>query len=320
LLSKLLELYVSDSEQRRLESEQRQLESTLRSVCVHRWDAPISSMVKLRTSFDHFFVEALAAVKISGAARLYLIMDEKWAERRSLTFESYASFLEQSRDLKAKIPDVFIFEQMPSAKSSPEGPPILDREAPADVHNGLDDNDGDDGVSRSRSSAMQSDFRQALMLRDGSECVLCRNNAPLEAAHIIPRIADQSEMLAAGLLTLNVPTNGMMLCIPCHRLHDSFMWCFNPDTGVVVADALLHDKDLGSLWRDRVGNQLVKPPVDDAVKTAWWPPPLVWAAAIARFEAAKLERHEKADSSPHFCNTCGKRFEKGRGVTEHTCG
>jgi hypothetical protein len=124
----------------------------------------------------------------------------------------------------------------------------------------------------------------------------CRNNPPLEAAHIIPRIADQSEMLAAGLLTLNVPTNGMMLCIPCHRLHDSFMWCFNPDTGVVVADALLHDNDLGSLWRDRVGKQLVKPPVDDAVKTAWWPPPLVWTAALARFEAAKMERHEKAYS------------------------
>ena len=77
-------------------------------------------------------------------------------------------------------------------------------------------------------------------------------------------------------------------CNPCNRLYDYFMWCFNDATGVVVADALLHDNDLGSVWRERVGIQLVKP-VDNAVKIFWWPPSLVWAAAVARFEADKVE-------------------------------
>jgi hypothetical protein len=110
-MSKLLELQISESERRRLES-------TLRSVCVHRWDAPISSMVKLRTSFDHFLVEAMAAARISGVARLYLIIDEKWAERLPLTNDNYGSFLEQSRDLRTKIPDVFVFEEMVNFKTS----------------------------------------------------------------------------------------------------------------------------------------------------------------------------------------------------------
>lgn len=86
-----------------------------------------------------------------------------------------------------------------------------------------------------------------------------------------------------------MPSNGMMICVSCHFLYDSFMWCFHDTLGVVVADALLHDNDLGSVWRERVGIQLVKPPVDDAVRKAWWPPLFVWAAAVARFEAAKVE-------------------------------
>lgn len=166
---------------------------------------------------------------------------------------------------------------------------------------------------------MQSEFRRTVMGRDGQQCVLCRGAPPLEAAHIVARIAKPDELRAALLMGPNVASNGIMLCVPCHRLHDAFMWCFDPDRGVVVADALLHDEDLGLLWRDRVGVQLSQPSAADADKAAWWPPASVWAAAVDRFEAARVERHAKADDFPFFCGVCGKRYKDAVWIAKHRC-
>ena len=332
ILSKLLELAVVESaqrrleseqrmlesEQRRLESEQRRLESTLRSVHVQLWDAPISSMVELRISFEHFFVKALAAVKVTGAARLYMIRDEKWAVRQPLTSESYAAFLEQSQNLSTTLPDIYVFVLMSGTHTSPLEPPAgHEQEVLVAEEHGEEEHVG---ASHARSSAMQADFRHAVSLRDGSLCVLCRDKPPLEAAHIIARIAEQSELDAAGLLSSNVPNNGIMLCIPCHRLHDAFMWCYDPSRGVVVADALLNDVELGPAWSQRVGLHLSRPDAADAVKAAWWPPASVWAAGVTRFEAAKIERHAEADERPFSCGICRKRYKRATGVTMHTCG
>ncbi len=129
-----------------------------------------------------------------------------------------------------------------------------------------------------------------------------------------------SLLLAAGLLSANVPNNGLMLCIPCHRLHDAFMWCFDPPKGVVVANALLNDEELGPAWRGRAGARLSQPDAADAVKAAWWPPATVWAAEVTRFEAARAERHAEADKRPFACGKCRKRFVLARGVANHKCG
>ena len=157
------------------------------------------------------------------------------------------------------------------------------------------------------------------MYRDGPLCVLCRGEPPLEAAHIIARIAEMPELLAANLLSANVTNNGIMLCIPCHRLHDAFMWCFDPSRGVVVADALLYDEGLGPAWSKRVGAPLSQPDAADAAKAAWWPSDSVWAAGVARFEAAKGKRHAEADKKPFSCGKCRKRFVRAIGLTTHTC-
>ena len=297
------------------ESEQRRLASTLRSVQVQRWDAPISSMVKLSTTFAQFYVEALAAVKVTGAARLYMIRDEKWGQRLPLTLDSYAAFLTQSQDLRWTLPDIHVFEQMPGAQTSPLVPPAGLAQGAA-----VEEGGEHDGASHSRSTAMQTDFRNAVSLRDGQLCVQCRGKSSLEAAHIIARIAEQSELLSAGLLSANVPNNGIMLCTVCHLLHDAFLWCFDPPKGVVVADALLHDADLGAAWALRVGTQLSQPSAADLVKATWWPPASVWAAGVARFEAARLERHAEADRRPFSCGICRKRFKLARGLTGHRCG
>ena len=171
----MLELQVADSEQRRLDSEQHRQESTLRSVQVQRWDAPISSMVKLRMSFDHFFVEALAAVKVTGAARLYMIRDEKWGGRQPLTSDRYASFLEQSQDLGSTLPDIYVFEQMCSTKTAPLGPPAGHEQ---DVVVALEEHGvgGNDGASHTRSSAMQTDFRHAVSLHYRTHCRAARSD------------------------------------------------------------------------------------------------------------------------------------------------
>jgi hypothetical protein len=316
LLLKLLELEI---EQLRQEIEQRRQERALRSVHVHRWDSPVSSMVKLSLSFEHFFVEALAAVKITGAARLYMIRDENWAVRQPLSAASYEAFLQQSRDFSSMLPDIYVFEQLPSGNTSLLGPPAGQAEESASEDSGEEEHPGD-GASQACSSSMEADFRRGVTLRDGPLCVLCcSREPPLEAAHIIAHTAEQPELLAAGLLCPNVPNNGIMLCIPCHRLHDSFMWCFDPSKGVVVADALLHDEGLGSEWRRRVGAQLSQPAAGTAL-AAWWPPASVWAAGVGRFEAARAESLAKADKKPFFCGMCLKRYVKADGVLNHQCG
>ena len=245
-------------------------------------------MVKLRTTFEHFLVEALAAVKVTGAARLYMIRDEKWAARQPLTAASFGAFLEQSQDLRTTLPDIYVLEQMPGTQTSPLGPPAVHEQGAVVVEDHGEG--GHDGASHASSSAMQADFRHAVSLRDGQLCVLCRAEPPLEAAHIVARIAEQPELVAACLLSANVPNNGLMLCISCHRLHDAFMWCCDPSKGVVVANALLNDEELGPIWRARAGARLSQPDAADAVKAAWWPPASVWAAGVARFEAARAER------------------------------
>jgi len=313
----MLGLQVAEYEQRKLESEQRKLESRLRSVQVQRWDGPISSMAKLRTTFEHFFVEALAAVKVTGAARLYMIRNEEWAARQPLTSENYAAFLEQSQNLGTTLPDIYVFEQMSGTQTSPLGPPAVHVQEVVVVEEHGEGEHG--GASHARSSSVQADFRCAVILRDGARCVLCRAESTLEAAHIISRIAEQSELEAAGLLSANVPNNGIMLCIPCHRLHDAFMWCFDPSKGVLVADALSHDEEQGFIWRARAGAQLSQPDAADVTKASWWPRASVWAAGVARFEAARVERHAEVDENPFACGICHRRYKRASGVTKHKC-
>jgi hypothetical protein len=196
---------------------------------------------------------------------------------------------------------------MSGNQTSPLGPPAVHEQEVVVVEEQGEGEHG--GASQARTSVMQADFRHSASLRDGARCVLCRAEPPLEAAHIILRIADVPELLAAGLLSAKVANNGIMLCIPCHRLHDAFMLCFEPSKGVLVADALSHDEELGLVWGARAGAQLSQPDAAVAVKVFWWPPASVWAAGVARFEAAKEEHHAEADENPFACGICHKRYK-----------
>jgi hypothetical protein len=69
----------------------------------------------------------------------------------------------------------------------------------------------------SRSSAQQTDFADAVRQRDDDTCVVCTAEQ-VEAAHVVPVKDDRTAAgkVAAQLLTLYDPRNGITLCTLCH--------------------------------------------------------------------------------------------------------
>ncbi len=297
--------------ERRAEAAARSAEAALCHINVRRWDGHTSAVVKLRLSFAHFRAEALGAVRVAGLARLYTVRGDGWQERQLLTDATYAALLHSIQCGGDLLVDVLVFQPLPGAHTSPDKAPVDGQEAPpgdALVARAR----GGDEASSGRSTAVQSEFRVAILRRDGKACVLCRSsNTLLEAAHVIPRTAGLPLLHTAGLLTANLPHNGILLCVPCHRLYDASMWCFDPSSGVVVADALLSNAALGETWKARVGAQLSQP--DDAAKALYWPPPSTWAASLGLFQEARVRRHAKADAAQFPCSVCGKRWATLKG-------
>jgi hypothetical protein len=300
--------------ERRAEAEARSAEAALCHINVRRWDGHTTAVVKLRLSFAHFRAEALGAVRVAGQARLYTVRGDGWQERRLLTEATYAALLHSIQSGGDVLVDVLVFQPLPGADASPDKAPVDGQEAPPG--DALVARGGDE-ASSGRSTAVQSEFRTAIQRRDGKACVLCRSNSLLEAAHVIPRTAELPLLHKAGFLTANQPNNGILLCIPCHRLYDASMWCFDPTSGVVVADALLSDAVLGETWKARVGAQLSLP--DDAALALNWPPSSAWAASLDLFKEARVRRHAKADAAQFPCSVCGKRWATLKGCTQHRC-
>ena len=302
--------------ERRAEARAAALEAALCYINVRRWDGHTSAMVKLRLSFAHFRAEALGAVRVTGQARLYTVRGDRWQERQPLTDALYQALLRSSQEEGVELADVLVFQPLLGTDASPDKAPVDAQEVPprdalaAQARGGIE-------ASSGRSSTIQSMFRANILKRDGNACVLCSNSSLLEAAHVLPRTTGPELLYKAGLIDANETLNGILLCTPCHRLYDAFMWCLDLTSGVVVADALLCDAALGGLWGARVGAQLRKP--DDAVWALHWPPPSVWAASLGLFHDARARRHAKADAAPHHCNVCGDRWVLLRGLTRHIC-
>jgi hypothetical protein len=294
------------------DAEERRQAAALRFVQVHRWDGPVSAMVKLRLTFAEFFVEAQAAARISGASRLYSLHHENWEARQPLTAATFGALLELSRDPSNALPDIYVFETMSGTQASPGEPPArlaLDVGAPRSA--AIEDS------CSSRSSAVQSLFRRMLLRRDGeaSGCALC-GERPVEAAHVIPRIASPELLALACLPDADFVGNGILLCSSCHFLHDQFMWHYMPSTGVVVAAALASDGEQGALWSARAGRQLARPA--GQLQASWWPAESVWMAAHSCFEAAREARHAFAGDNAFACANCDWRGKTMRGLQNHT--
>ncbi len=307
----------AEAAERRAEAAERSAEAALCHINVRRWDGHTSAVVKLRLSFTHFRAEALGAVRVAGQARLYTVRGDGWKERQLLTDATYAALLHSIQSGDDVLVDVLVFQPLPGADASPDKAPLEGQEAPPGDALAARARGGDE-ASSGRSTAVQSEFRIGILQRDGKACVLCRSSSLLEAAHVIPRTSGLPLLRTAGLLTANLPNNGMLLCVPCHRLYDAFLWCFDPTSGVVVADALLSDATLGEAWKARVGAQLSQP-ADDAARALYWPPPSAWAASLGVFQEARKRRHAKADAAQFPCSVCGKRWVSLKGLAHHRC-
>ena len=111
MLEQILQLQMAEAALRREEAG-------LRSVLVRRWGDPSEGMAKLSPSFAAFFAAALAAVRVTGTARLYLLRSGDWKQRTPLDAAAYAAALVEWRAPGAALPDVFVFDQ--GATVSPE--------------------------------------------------------------------------------------------------------------------------------------------------------------------------------------------------------
>ena len=303
MLEQILQLQMAEAALRREEAG-------LRSVLVRCWGDPSEGMAKLSPSFAAFFAAALAAVRVTGTARLYLLRSGDWKQRTPLDAAVYAAALVEWRAPGAALPDVFVFDQ--GATVSPEAPPDQYGAPAGGARSG--------SSVGSRATAIQQLFRKQLLWRDGSVCVLCAATSELQAAHIVPRVAVEAKLEAAGLPDANVVSNGVILCISCHRLHDAFMWCVDASGRVRVADALKHDAELGSLWTERGAGALSLAQPSRSDKARWWPTASVWAADAASFDEARGERHRLADLRPFVCaSVCRARFKTAGGLQRHAC-
>ncbi len=80
-------------------------------------------------------------------------------------------------------------------------------------------------VKKRRNDGFTQGQRKWLLGRDGS-CVLCGNNIKLECHHLVPfRFA--MNVLRWTLERTNSPTNGVVLCLTCHRGDENSI---HPDT------------------------------------------------------------------------------------------
>lgn len=179
-----------------------------------------------------------------------------------------------------------------------------------------DSGTGTGGRSSGRDTSKQEEFRLALLRRDSNVCVLCAEERPsleLEAAHILPLRASADEMRTCGLANTFSVQNGIMLCGVCHEFFDRHLWYVNKDGVVVVADALLHDKD-GAFklhWSARNGRQLVQPKELKAL----WPAPAVWAYRELKFLEVQKVRWDAA--LLFICSKCGKGCKTLSGLAAH---
>lgn len=238
-----------------------------------------------------------------------------------------ADFVDYAETLvtDGQLPDIWVLRADSAHFPSPEILP--DASAPRSGSGSV--------TSSRRSSAQQSDFRNALLLRDAASggdvhCALCGSVSALQAAHIIPqRRPDQftsedgglsSAMAAAGLVTVYDPRNGFLLCDQCHDFFDAYLWTVDAEQKVVLSNALV--SNVPSL-AGCAGRQLF--PEDATASIAYVanrPMPSVWAWHYQTFIKTTEVRHAKKVTMKMFdCRKCRRRYVKSgsRDAHEATC-
>ena len=232
---------------------------------------------------------------------------------------SYAALAQAVRASDGVITVFVLFAEVsPTAPPFAEGDDVdaVARATPAKV----------DEASSARSSALQTDFHNACLARDGMSCVLCVDGdgniaedgvagAEVDAAHILPRDSKTAVMNAVDLLTSWDPRNGIVLCKRCHLAFDHGLWHVDAAGAAVVADAAKSDPQVGRYWRARDGRLLRRPTMDFQLKS--FPTEKVWAATLAKFDAAREQRHRLAAEYEYRCGQCSKCYQRYSALEKH---
>ena len=287
------------------------------TVRLHRWlDRREAGHIKLADSFERFdkLLRSFSIVSPSSRAYWFPVGSVKIDSRIELTASSFAAFCDYVRgDDEAAI---WIYDGA-AAQTSPDQLPAIRHVEPAEraTPSQPSQRSGRSG----RSSAVQEQFRSAVLGRDGRNCVLCGRESTeqeLDAAHIIPHGAPSAVMLEAGLTSTNECCNGVMLCSsPCHFWFDQLHWWLGEDGNVCATEAILSDAELGLHFTPLVGKPLRLP--SNPVFSPLWPPALTWAVQRRRCVENTEKRRVSASAAKFFCEKCGTPYIKARAYTNH---
>ena len=184
----------------------------------------------------------------------------------------------------------------------------VDAEFPFDDVSSL----GSHGTSR---GSNQGDFREAVLSRDDSRCLLCSSDSNVEAAHIYPVSATRTTRFdACGIRSKYDTRNGLSLCSQCHVLFDSGYWFPRVETAegakayvAHISDALRHH--LPSYSNFHLKNLSIDPNDKDSPDEA----------LLTVQESYCGERREKRHrlSSPFQCERCHKFLASQTNLDTH---
>ena len=192
---------------------------------------------------------------------------------------------------------------------------------------------GSNATDRNRNR--QAAFRDGVLERDHSRCVLCGYQhvssvgaKTVQAAHVVAHSTPKAT--CANLLlpdNLSQTFNGVTLCLSCHVNFDQKRWHVTTD-GIVLMSAVLHESAecamSGKLYRELHGKPLLQPP-DEHLR--WlWPRPEFWDVQTTLFNIAETARVEAAAAAVrglkrYPCALCGAVLKRPLGPhhTEGRC-
>lgn len=266
-------------------------------LLVTAWISGDKNWFHQRTDFESFLAD-LALSFAMRAPRLY-VFQGKWKDRIRLEAANFAAYLESSGDFAGAANKLYIHDDC-SPTHSPGAKSLRSDSSQA---------------SKASDRSGQSEFRNALMNRDGSKCVFCETiDPPLEAAHVLPveqkqLLKERANCIKFGVDSIMDSANGIILCWGCHRCFDSNLVCIDPDSGkLCIADALLSCES--EKWQKLVGRVI-------PAGTPTWPTQALLEYRQEAMRNTTESRHVRQEKFLFYCKHCSKGYKLSRALQNH---
>jgi len=160
----------------------------------------------------------------------YLPTGEEWKSKQRIKSKSQliecleAMFVSEDEEMMKSI---YIF----AGNESPTTSPVKEERDKVDISqleiSGKPETSGSDSSNisgKTSRSTCQKRFRETLLRRDGSKCLICPETTTLEAAHVIDVESklSKAELEKLQLFDLYDCSNGIILCRNCHWKYDNW--------------------------------------------------------------------------------------------------